>query len=250
MSTRDELYQAVLDQPDRDGPRLRYAAYLEKQGDELGEFIRLALDWNRQRPHHGPPDRPLNLYNKYIHVLRIPIDPWIVNCQLDRGLVAKVDMDGKAFVDHGHDVFIRAPIQHLNLVNAKPVFSEIMNSKVLLQVQTLSMAKNQLTDLEAELLAASPNVGNLVYLDLFGNRIGEAGFEALTASTILPKLKVLHLDYNKIESPVSRYSSDGYITFYDGVGPIRAVLEKKYGLKAWMEPELNVDRFRMCDAGE
>jgi uncharacterized protein (TIGR02996 family) len=36
MSVRDDLYQAVLANPDRDGPRRRYADYLEKQGDETG----------------------------------------------------------------------------------------------------------------------------------------------------------------------------------------------------------------------
>jgi uncharacterized protein (TIGR02996 family) len=42
MSELDDLYRAVLENPDRNGPRRRYAEYLEKQGDELGEYIRLA----------------------------------------------------------------------------------------------------------------------------------------------------------------------------------------------------------------
>ena len=249
MSTRDELYQAVLDQPDRDGPRLRYAEYLEKQGDELGEFIRLAVDRVRNRLGDNY-DRSLELHNKFSKTLAAQLAPWIKSHQLDRGLVAFADMEAKNFVDHGYELFKRAPIQHAYLLNAKLVFSQIMNSETLLRVQALTIEDNHLTDHETSLLAANPNIRNLIYLNLSGNKIGEAGFEALTASKYLPKLKVLHLDGNLVESPVARYSSDGYSTFYEGFGPFRYVLVEKYGEKAWMEPPQNYDIFRLCDAGE
>jgi uncharacterized protein (TIGR02996 family) len=252
MSVQQDLYQAVLDAPDRDGPRRRYAAYLEQQGDELGEFIRLALDWDRKRLVGAADTRALVLYNRLRGRLAAPLDPWIRSYQLDRGLVAEVDMDGKTFVDHGSDVFARAPIQHLNLVAAKPVFAEIVQSPVLARVQTIGLSKNDLTDHEIELLAASPHVRGLLYLGLFKNQIGQVGLEAIAASPNLAALKVLSFDYNLVESPVSKWSNDGVSgqTHYEGAGAMQAFLKTKYGPKAWMEPEENVHRFRMCDAGE
>jgi uncharacterized protein (TIGR02996 family) len=246
MSLRDELYQAVIDRPDRDGPRRRYAEYLDQQGDSFGEYIRVSLE--RARQGLLGQGLPAKLDDE----LAAPIRPWIRSWLVDRGFVAKVKMDGKAFVDHGSDVFSRAPIQHLDLVEAKPVFAEIMHSPVLARVQTLSLSSNQLDDNEASLLAASPHVRALLYLDLSGNEIGERGLDAITASPNLVALRVLEFDYNRVENPVSKWSSDGVsgLVHYEGAGPTQAVLKQKYGEKLWMHPPQNVDRLRMCDAGE
>ena len=99
MTTEDELYEAVLAAPDRDGPRRRYARHLEAKGDELGEFIRLALDWDRKRLTGAADTRALVLYNQLLDRLAAPVKPWVRSFQLDRGLVALVEMDGKAFVE-------------------------------------------------------------------------------------------------------------------------------------------------------
>ena len=252
MSQRDELYEAVLAAPDRDGPRRRYAKHLEAKGDELGEFIRLALDWDRKRLTGAADTRALVLYNQLLDRLTAPLKPWIRSAQIDRGLVALVEMDGKAFVEHGAEVFALAPIQHLNLVGSKPVFAEIVASPVLARVQTLSLSNNELTDHEVTLLAGTRHVRDLVYLSLYGNKIGEAGLDAIAGSPNLAALRVLNFDYNLVPSPVPTWSSDGVsgLVNYDGGGPLQSVLQNKYGRKAWLEPEPNTDRLRMCDAGE
>jgi hypothetical protein len=161
-------------------------------------------------------------------------------------------MDGKTFVESGTEVFQRAPVQHLDLVETKAVFAEVVGSPVLARVQTLNLAQNDLGDEEAALLAASPHVRQLLLLGLFANRIGQAGLEAITASRNLAALRILEFDYNLVESPVSKYQNDPTTStsFYVGAGPIQGVLKQKYGEKPWMEPPENLDRFRMCDAGE
>lgn len=246
MSLRDDLYQAIIDQPARDRPRRRYADYLEEHGDQLGEYIRVSLE--RARRGFRSESLPANLDDE----LAAPIRQWIRTWQVDRGLISLVEMDGKAFVDHGRDVFARAPIQHLNLTNAKSVFAEIVQSPVLARAQTLSIVKENLGDAEAKLLASSAYVRALVYLDLSANKIGQAGLEAITASSNLAALKMLHFDYNLVASPVAQWSSDGVsgLVYRESGGPIQAMLRQKYGEKPWMEPPHNLDRFRMCDAGE
>lgn len=246
MPLRDDLYQAIIDQPDKDGPRRRYADYLNEQGDKLGEYIRGSLE--RARRGFRSESLPANLNDE----LAGPIRQWIRTWQVDRGFIALVEMDGKTFVDHGRDVFARAPIQHLNLINAKPVFAEIVQSPFLARVQTLSIVKENLGDEEAKLLASSVHVRGLVYLDLSANKIGQAGLEAITASSNLAALKMLHFDYNLVASPVAQWNSDGVsgLVYQESGGPIQAMLKQKFGDKPWMEPPQNLDRFRMCDAGE
>jgi uncharacterized protein (TIGR02996 family) len=255
MSRLDELYQEVLEHPDRDGPRRRYAEYLEQQGDELGEYIRLALDKDRHRLRAQDHARALDLKAALDDRLGAPLRPWIVTFQLDRGLVALVKMDARTFIEHGSDVFARAPIQHLDLVETKPVFAELMQSPVLARVQTLTLTKNGLGDKEAELLAACPHFRNLLSLDVWGNKIGMPGLEAITASPNFPVLRNFEFDYNLVDSPVSKWSNDGVsgLSDYEGAGPTQAILESKYGKKVWMHPsegDQNLDRFRLCDAGE
>ena len=252
----EELYRAVLAAPDRNGPRRRYAEYLERGGDELGEYIRLAIDWDRRRlTTHARVARAAELHTKLRDRQAAPVAPWTRLHQRDRGLVAMVEMDGRTFLEHADDVFAVAPIQHLDLVETKSMFAEIAGSPLLARVQSLRLSENDLGDAEAGLLAASPHVRRLLYLDLGSNRIGEAGLDAIAASSTLVALRQLHFGRNLVESPVDKWSSDGVsgLVFYAGTGPLQAVLERKYGTKAWMHPsegDVNVDRYALCDAGE
>ena len=250
MSTADDLYRAVLAKPAHDGPRRAYAKNLETTGDELGEYIRLSFDTDRNRPANK--DRQLELHNKLQSRLTAPIASWIRSHQPDRGLVALVKMDGQTFIDHGADVFAQAPIQHLDLVDTKAVFAQVMNNPILAKVQTLTLTSDGLGDVEAKLLADSPHLKYLVYLSLYGNEIGQPGLEAIAASTNLPALKVFHFEYNAVDSPVGTTVSDGVsgLEHYQPGGPLAAVIKQKYGNKAWLEMPPNIDRFRMCDAGE
>lgn len=250
LTTADSLYRAVLAKPAHDGPRRAYASYLESTGDELGEYIRLSLEEDRNRGTNKA--RWLELHNRLMPRLSAPISSWVKSDRPDRGLIAYVRMDGKSFVEHGADVFARAPIQHLDLVDTNDVFAEIVRNPLLAKVQTLSIDRDELGDEEATLLAASPNARNLVYLSLFGNRIGQVGLEAIAASKNLPVLRAFDFGYNDVESPVATMVSDGVSGLEHGQpgGPLAAVIRQKYGDKAWLEMPPNADRFRMCDAGE
>lgn len=250
MSTADDLYRAVLAKPAHDGPRRAYAKHLESTGDELGEYIRLSLLTDRNRP--ADKSRQLELHNKLRPRLTAPISSWIQSHQPDRGLVALVKMDGQTFIDHGAEVFAQAPIQHLDLVDTKAVFARVVASPLLVKVQTLTLTNNGLGDAEAKLLADSPHVRHLVYLSLYGNEIGQAGLEAIAASKNLLALKVFHFEYNQVESPVATMVNDGVsgLENYQPGGPLAAVIKQKYGDKVWLEMPPNADRFRMCDAGE
>lgn len=250
MPTEEELFRAVLERPGNDGPRRRYAAYLESIGDELGEYIRLSLDVDRKRPSDH--DRWLRFHNSLRERLHAPFAAWTRSVQRDRGLVAAAEMTGRQFLDYGADVLARAPVQHLGLVETKDVFAEVMNHPVLAKIRTLSVHNADLGDAEAAMLAASPYVRQLVCLSLYGNRIGQAGLEAIAASENVPALRIFFFEYNEVESPVGRDVTDGVsgLVFYQPGGPLAAVIREKYGDKPWLVLPQDTDRFRVCDEGE
>jgi hypothetical protein len=68
----------------------------------------------------------------------------------------------------------------------------------------------------------------------------------------LSALQLLDFEYNAVENPIGREVTDGVsaLVFFQPGGPLAAVIEQKYGKKAWLDLPLNVDRFRMCDAAE
>lgn len=250
---REALYREVVAMPDRDGPRRRYAECLDRQGDETGELIRLSLRDLRYRRTLEQGRRAHDLELALRHRLAAPVGVWISGSTIHRGLVAGVEMNAATFLESGHEVFARTPIQHLDLVGVKPLLAEILNSPLLARVQTLNLKGNDLDDNDVMMLAASPSVRRLVYLCLWSNRIGDAGLEAIAASENLAGLRILEFGGNLVESPVDRYSSDGVsgLIWYEGCGPMQAALKQKYGEKPRMHPgESTVDRYGMCDAGE
>jgi uncharacterized protein (TIGR02996 family) len=57
MTDGDALYQAILDAPDDDAPRLVWADWLEEHGDaDRAEFVRLQCEWANLDP--GDPKKP------------------------------------------------------------------------------------------------------------------------------------------------------------------------------------------------
>jgi hypothetical protein len=130
------------------------------------------------------------------------------------------------------------------------VLGAIVQNPLLSHVRTLNLEHNALGDHEARLLAGSPYARRLVYLSLGANRIGRAGIEAIAASPHLSGLRVLDLDDNAVESPVSKWLDDGgsELVEYVGARLFQADLVARFGRKAWMDRGPNADRFRMCDA--
>jgi len=252
MSQRDELYRAILADPDRNEPRRRYAEYLDQQGDELGEYIRLSL-----AKAHGTLDPSRHARFLALDATMNPrlggaLQGWVRSWELDRGLVAKVTMDGAFFLAHGPAVFTRAPVQHVDLVNAKSMLGAIVQNPLLSHVRTLRLSNNGLDDHDAELLAGSPYARRLVYLDLDTNRIGRAGIEAIAGSPNLAGLRALFLADNAVESPVSTWVDDGRsgLVEHVGAGLLQAELVATFGRKAWMDVGPHLDRFRMCDVAD
>ena len=65
----------------------------------------------------------------------------------------------------------------------------LVNSKSIKQLKRLTISNNKLTNKSGFSIAESPWLGNLQFLKLYRNKIGDEGLKALTESDKLPNIK-------------------------------------------------------------
>jgi hypothetical protein len=105
--------------------------------------------------------------------------------------------DAEAFVRNAAAIFASAPIQSAS-------FMRLRSLRPVLQVPELSRIKRLILEGfglkpgDAQAMALSPNVTDLVALHLSGNRFGDAGAKALAASHQLRSLDNLDLSENRV----------------------------------------------------
>lgn len=173
-----------------------------------------------------------------------------------RGFVEHVTIKAQRFLEVADELFSLAPIRHLTITNAKglrhddlDMWKEFVASPHLARIRSLQFPArnldhplaelNRLTDEDIELLAASPHVRGLRYLEFTDARaLTLRGFEALARSANLPELSAVRHD-------LYRYEQLGNFGFAS-VGPheqtlarrplleYREELENKHGQLPWL----------------
>jgi hypothetical protein len=96
-------------------------------------------------------------------------------------------------------------------------------------------------DADMELLAASPMLRRLRWLDLRDNQITQKGIEALAASPNLPALRFAHLGDNPVEDPtpqIGQTDAFGDAILSVDIPPAARRLEAQYGKRPWLSYEL------------
>jgi uncharacterized protein (TIGR02996 family) len=191
------LYQAVLDAPDDDGPRLAYADWLEDNGDpDRAQFIRLQCHLERTAPSSANYQR---LQVESSHLLARGRKRWLggrknyrgVEWNFLRGFPEAVYVSSfEALRAHEAEIF-RHPVQRVSFAE-EPAFAEFVTSPILARVRELDLSYCHLTDAAARRLAASPHLRQLTWLSLANNSLTPAGAEALAAAD-MPLLRDLDL---------------------------------------------------------
>src|SRR5262245_4478035 len=123
----DALLDAILDDPEDDTPRLVYADWLEEHGDEAdadrAAFIRVQVDLARLGegdPRRGELlARERDLRQTHEGEWTAPLAGLALACQLRRGFVERVRLDGAALLERGGELFRLAPVRQLEL-HAEP----------------------------------------------------------------------------------------------------------------------------------
>ncbi len=202
--------RAICEHPDDDGPRLVYADWLDERGDPKGEFIRVqcALEHLQEGDHRraGLKAREAELLATHRAEWEAPLRalfppllepryieyrgglPWYLhNIRIEH------------FLKAGDKLFEVAPITGVDF--SRSSFEDIANladSPHLGNLNYLSLSGNGIGDAGVRRLAASQYLRKLIHLDLSDNHISAAGIQALTRSPSLDNLTHLELRKNFI----------------------------------------------------
>jgi hypothetical protein len=180
--------------------------------------------------------------------------------QYFRGFIEHVAIRAARFLEIADELYGLAPIRHLTLTYCKGLdhrdaglWKALLESPHLDRIRSIRIPVrafgmdneytelNRLTDADVELLAASPHLRGLAYLDLEdADRLTVRAFDALAASPHLPALSFVRHDLH-------RYGRAASFTFGDFGKDVRELvdrplaryapeLEARHGRIAWLHP--------------
>ena len=195
------FWSDILDDPLSDDPRLRYAAWLEDQGEPLGEFIQvqcrlaaapdsgIAWEWERREQ-----ELLAEHEEDWTSELRGLVD-WGT---FRRGFIEEIAVGAGRFVQHAERLFDNAPILVVHLNRSREYVEALAECPWLRRLRHLDLSNNFVRDTGAKLLAQSPFLADLHSLNLSSAALGDAGVRALAASPYLTSLRELYLCDNRI----------------------------------------------------
>jgi uncharacterized protein (TIGR02996 family) len=241
MPTPSELYEAILADPDNVDLRLRYADAVAPQDSDHAELIRLDVEKERlgRQALHAPPEqakRRRQLSRAIGPRIAAGVAPLVYGWQLRRGFPELVEMSAADFLDHGAEVFRRAPVRHLALTGVAGHLDALIASPLLGRLSSLELSDNPLGDDGVETLLRSPHLGNIRLLGLSRTGVGPRGAEALAATSALPQLRYVNFVGNPVEvaaRPAGEDAIDGRVldVEYPEFGRL---LMDRYGKLPWL----------------
>ena len=246
MPIPTDLLNAVIAAPNTDTPRADVAKWFRNSGQqERAHFI----DDQLYLPYIPKGNVDANVLNyKLENSLKKHGQTW---CQFDeilplvddfrfyRGFVELVKLSAESFLSHGDTLFTKAPIRHLDLTDVKPVAKDLFNSKLLSNIQSLSIGYNELTDEHMELMAASPHLQNLKWLSLMMNDISLNGAEELAKSEYLDNLNVVIFYGNQVD-PTEVLIDDQNVILEQYLPPEGQEIEARQGHINWLHKNVTL----------
>jgi uncharacterized protein (TIGR02996 family) len=205
MSTTEEAFLAAITaRPRDDGPRLIWADWLDESTDPAeqarAELIRLQCALARLHLDHP---RRLDLVIREAELLHVYGDTWAkpvaglaVGYEFHRGLLEAVSVEAGTFLTHGEELFDRAPVRRVRILDAGRWMPKLVNSPLLMLIRELDFCGNDLGNGDVNLLLRSAHLRNLVALDLSFNGLSDDAVRTLSRTEICPRLRSLTLSNN------------------------------------------------------
>jgi uncharacterized protein (TIGR02996 family) len=204
MAFTDEqpFLDAVFARYHDDAPRLVYADYLDDAGDpDRAELVRIQVALARLPDDH--PRKP-ELVDRQDELIAANSARWTahlgdlgVTVWFRRGVPDSVSMYAGAFLSDGEELFRRARVRRLRLLEAAAVMPKLIHSPLLAAVRELDLCANDLGNDGTNLLVRSPHIGNVEELNLADNWLDDTGVTALARASTLPKLTALAINDNE-----------------------------------------------------
>lgn len=241
IGCEQDLLAAVLAEPEREAPRLRYAEVLMQRGDPYGEYIKKAIRLAELKRVDKYDSEEWTLFSSVRQLEKehgsawaAGVAPLVVDYRFHRGFPEIVTIRASDFLTTAEKVYQVAPVVKVTLTSAAGLMREICVSPLLERVLALDLSHQNLTDADVVALAESDRLHRLRWLNLCCNSITLAGMEALVASTKLPALQWAGLAGNAGPDLAERWGQDQGASIYLGPSPEAEALEKKYGRRAWL----------------
>jgi uncharacterized protein (TIGR02996 family) len=197
MTNYDAFLREILAHPDDDAPRLIYADWLEKQGDNpRSKLIRVQCEL-ASIPAFDPGRSKLEAIERQLleHHGQRWLPEWNaegVKWRLSRGFL-EVEVNARAFLACATAILQEGPPTHVRFIWPQGGVSELAASRALAKIHSLSIGTAGM----AEVLLASPQLHCLASLDLSFLRVNSDILQAVAQSPYLTQLGSLKLQANK-----------------------------------------------------
>ena len=187
-----------------DGPRLVYADYLDESDDPADRgradlirtqcaLARLPADHSRRTPLA---DREADLFREFQPAWTDHLRGLAVGFEFRRGLLDAVSVDAATFLARGDELFRRAPVRRVRLLDAGRHLARLAQCPLLARVRELDLCGNDLGNGGVNVLLRSPHLAGVEELDLSFNGVCDAGAQLIARSAALPQLRSLLLTDN------------------------------------------------------
>jgi len=206
------LLDKVLRAPELDEPRRNYADFMDMIGDPRGEFIRLQIAAVHDDPASPEARRRMlaadRLLKQHGTAWAGAITGLVESYVFSRGFVELVVMGARDFLASAARLKELAPVMHLEVSDAVGVWGErLLRSELLEPLRSLSLDGCGLTDRHAELIAENGALINLRWLSLANNEIGKYGVHVLASSPNLRSVRFVNLIGNPYD-PTPRFAHE------------------------------------------
>jgi uncharacterized protein (TIGR02996 family) len=191
----------ILERPDDDLPRLRYANWLDGCGNPLGEFIRLQCLLAR-----NPIGEPLARYERRAQELLAtfqrdwssPLAGRVEWCSFRRGFVEEISISDRHLIKHLREVFRAAPVLDIHIQSDGRRLQELPEVPDINFTFFLDLSSQALGDDSVEGFAEAPMLAKVHGLNLASTYCGDDGLEALSHAPHVSHLRELYLNDNPI----------------------------------------------------
>jgi uncharacterized protein (TIGR02996 family) len=207
MPTPDEetaFLEPILARYAADGPRLIFADFLDDSSNSAdaarGDLIRLQCALAKlsaddaRRPELVA--REAELVQQFHAVWGAHLSGLAADWEFRRGLLDAVSIDAQTFLASGDELFRRAPIRRVRILDATRFAARLANCPFLDLVRELDLCGNDLGNGGVNLFLRSPYLTAVESLDLSFNGICDGGVDILAKCHALPRLRELALNDN------------------------------------------------------
>jgi len=211
-----DLWQRILAAPADAGLKAQYVDALEQAGDRRAKvfalsalYERLSADWSfKENAALLKPDRDAAL-GDWRTDFDLRAAEWPGRIEFVDAWPIELTIDAAAFARQAGAIVATIPLRHLNLTAIDDGHG-VFDLPQLDQIASIDGSKQPWSDAALSALASSTHVGALRWLDLSNADISESQVEILAASPALKAVAYLNLSNNPTRDPVD--ASAGYGT--------------------------------------